>query len=122
MTKNHWPWQVCNWLLVLGWMGLIFFLSAQPDLKSTLPSLVDFILRKLAHMTEYAILCWLLFRAWRGQDVESKKALGWSLFFSIFYASSDEYHQTFVHGRHGVPTDVLIDAIGAAIGSLILRK
>jgi VanZ family protein len=34
---------------------------------------------------------------------------------SVLYAISDEYHQHFVHGRHGSPIDVLIDSVGIAI-------
>jgi VanZ family protein len=38
---------------------------------------------------------------------------------AVLYAVSDEVHQTFVAGRHGSPRDVLIDAVGAALGLLV---
>jgi len=34
---------------------------------------------------------------------------------TVTYAISDEYHQSFVEGRHGTPVDVLIDSVGVAI-------
>jgi len=95
-------------------MGLIFFLSAQPDLSSGLGTW-DLILRKLAHMAEYGLL-WLLW--WR--------ALGYGnpaipAAIAIGYSISDELHQTTVEGRHGTPVDVLIDATGVALAYLAVR-
>jgi VanZ family protein len=92
----------------LALMGLIYFLSAQPDLNSGLGT-VDFIGRKLVHVTEYGVL-WLLWaRALRFRN------LAVAAIVSIAYAATDEYHQTFVHGRHGTPVDVLIDSAGVAL-------
>ena len=42
-----------------------------------------------------------------------------NLIFSIFYAASDEFHQTFVPGRDGNIVDVLIDSSGALVGILL---
>ncbi|MDX6665368.1 MAG: hypothetical protein QOG68_1574 [Solirubrobacteraceae bacterium] len=95
-------------------MGLIFFLSAQPDLSSGLGGW-DLVLRKLAHMTEYAALFALWRRALPGRSPWLAAAL------AIGYACTDEFHQTFVTGRHGTPVDVLIDAVGIGIGLLTLR-
>lgn len=52
-----------NWLPVFLWAAVIFYLSSQPGLKSGLLWPYDFILRKLAHITEYAILFLLIIRA-----------------------------------------------------------
>jgi VanZ family protein len=107
------------WLPILLWMGLIFFLSSIPSLRIT-EGLSDLILRKLAHMTEYAIL-FVLF--WRGLSQSNsfpvKKRLLAALVLTIFYAMSDEYHQTFVPGRAGRVWDVAIDTAGA-LGGLVL--
>ena len=92
-------------------MALIFSLSATPDLSSGLGS-VDFVLRKIAHVTIFGVL-WLAFaRAtdWRRPITATVAAL--------LYAGSDEWHQTFVEGRHGTPTDVAIDAIGIGLAAL----
>jgi len=86
----------------LALMGLIFFLSAQPHLSSGLGTW-DLVLRKLGHMTEYGLLWWLWSRA-----VGPRAALA----ITLGFAATDEYHQTFVDGRHGTPIDVAIDAVG----------
>jgi len=95
------------WAPVVLWAGVIFGLSAIPSLSSGLGSW-DEVLRKGAHMTEYAILGALLYRA-LGRVLPSL-ALG------ILYAATDELHQNFVQGRHASPFDVAFDACGLAIG------
>jgi VanZ family protein len=92
----------------LALMGVIFFFSAQPDLGTGL-GVWDTILRKAAHMAEYGLLWFLWQRALRTRTPWPAVAI------TLAYAVSDEYHQTFVEGRHGSPVDVLIDAAGVAI-------
>ncbi len=111
-----------NWVLVVFWAALIFFLSSRPELKTALPTFFDFILRKIAHMSEYAVLCFLIFRALRGHSMAEKKSLFLAVIFSIFYAISDEYHQVFVFGRQGRLFDVIIDTFGIIIASKILNN
>ena len=52
-----------RWLPVFLWAGLIFYLSSRSGLSSGLPWPYDFILRKGAHITEFAVLFLLLWRA-----------------------------------------------------------
>jgi VanZ family protein len=68
-------------------------------------------LRKGAHITEYAILGALLYRALGKEPL--------ALATGILYAATDELHQYFVRGRHASPVDVAIDAVGLALGMLI---
>ena len=42
-----------------------------------------------------------------------------SFLFSVIYALSDEFHQSFVLGRDGNIVDVLIDSSGALVGILV---
>jgi VanZ family protein len=95
----------------LAVMALIFGLSATPDLSSGLGP-IDLVLRKAAHVTIYAVLWLTLARAagWRRPVAVTVVAL--------LYAASDEFHQTFVAGRHGTPVDVGIDAAGMALAAL----
>ncbi len=95
----------------LAIMALIFALSATPDLSSGL-GVWDTVLRKLAHVTIFAVLALTLVRAtrWRRPILASVIA--------IAYAISDEVHQHFVEGRHGTPVDVAIDAIGIGLVAL----
>ena len=48
-----------------------------------------------------------------------KKTAIFSFLFSVLYASSDEFHQTFVVGRDGNIVDVLIDSSGTLVGILL---
>jgi VanZ family protein len=102
-----------RWLPVLVWAGVIFAFSAVPSLNSGLGGF-DLVLRKLAHMTEYAVLALLLIRA--------TGSYAWALGLTVAYAASDEVHQLFVRGRHGSPLDVGIDAVGALVGIALWRS
>jgi VanZ family protein len=114
------PWSpgswASRWLPVLGWMALIFLLSAQPGLRVSDDASVDRPIRTLAHLTSYAVLAALLVRALlTGSRPTGMAAIGaWVV--AVLYGVSDEIHQSFVPDRTGRPSDVLIDAIGAAIG------
>lgn len=95
----------------MSWMALIFLLSNTPNLKT--PFKYDFVLRKIAHITEYFILVSLLYRALRGSFKASYKGIFIaSAFISFLYAVSDEIHQYFIPGRNCSLEDVLIDTIG----------
>lgn len=111
------------WLPVLGWMGLIYFLSSFHKLQASEIGWQDFIVRKTAHFLEYAVLFVLVNRAFsKTSQVVVKKRLFWSLFLTLFYAFSDEYHQTFVIGRSGRALDFLIDSLGVGAGFLFVIK
>lgn len=102
-------------------MGVIFALSAEPDLSSGLGTL-DTVLRKLAHMAEYGLLVFLWWRALR-RPLAERVAVALAVAISVVYAGTDEFHQSFVEGRHGTPVDVLIDSVGvAAVALLLLRR
>jgi VanZ family protein len=96
-------------------MALIFFFSAQPDLNSGL-GVWDTIGRKIIHAATYGALWFLWWRALGYRHVVAAVAV------TLVYAAADEYHQTFVHGRHGSPVDVAIDAAGVAIAILLARR
>lgn len=108
------------WLPVLLWAGLIFYLSAVPNLNSGLVAFWDVFLRKLAHSLEFGILSFLIFRALKGNNLEFKKALILSFFIAVAYAFSDEFHQYFVAERQAKLTDVGIDSLGIALISFAI--
>jgi VanZ family protein len=101
------------WAPVVLWAGVIFVFSAIPSLGTGLGTW-DIVLRKSAHMAEYAILAALLWRALRS----SLPAFA----LAVAYAATDELHQHFVRGRHATVRDVLIDASGAAVGLALVRR
>ena len=102
----------------LALMALIYFLSAQPDLSTGL-GFWDLVLRKLAHAGVYAALTVLWFRA---LAPVTSRALVLAATISFLYAITDEYHQSFVSGRHGSTLDAGIDAIGIGAAVLIVRS
>ena len=109
------PKRLRRWVWVILWMGVIFVFSAQPQsaLNFGQPAFVG----KLAHVTEYLILGWLIQRAFGGR---SARRTGWQAWLiALVYAATDELHQMFVPGRASLATDVLIDSAGAAIGIAI---
>ena len=107
MTRSR---ALSIWLPVLVWAAVIFAFSSIPSLSSGL-GVWDTVLRKCAHVTEYAVLGALLYRALEREAP--------ALAAGIAYAATDEFHQHFVHGRHGSPVDVGIDAVGVALGMLV---
>jgi VanZ family protein len=113
------PLRLDLWLPPLLLMGAIFFLSAQPSLDSGL-GWIDLVGRKLLHFGEYALLAFLWWRVLVTVTTPRRAAL---LAFGLAsaYAATDEFHQTFVEGRHGSPVDWLIDSAGAALAALWLR-
>lgn len=72
--------------------------------------------RKAAHFCEYAVLGLLATNAVRSFGLK-----GWTKFtvavaVCVLYAAGDELHQSFVAGRAGRLSDVLLDTAGAVTG------
>ena len=111
------------WLPVFVWVGVIFTFSSLPINHETTFSWWDFILKKTAHVVEYGILYWFVWRALsqKGQLLNNK-ILIWSLVLCLVYAISDEWHQTIVAGREGTLRDVGFDTIGMLLSWTQVKK
>lgn len=125
MTKR----KVIKSLLLLIWMFIIFLFSHQPHsgqathslieqflpmiTNTTIINIINFIIRKSAHLTEYFILAILTISLLKDYHLTNKKIMIITLVFCFIYALTDEYHQTFIAGRTGQFKDSLIDTIGA---------
>ena len=98
-----------------------FLLWLDPHISAATIVSIHFALRKIGHLTEYAILAALLWRGLRGTfNTAGKMALALSTFLAAAaFAASDEYHQSFVPSRTASLHDVMIDICGALIGLLI---
>lgn len=136
-------------MLVIGWMAVIFCFSAQAGEESSQVSHsaayqiakwqhplshqekteeeliaqaedMQLVIRKGAHMSEYALLAVLLVIHLDCYYFNKKKTLllAWGL--TVCYAASDEFHQLFVPGRAGRVTDVCIDGAGGLMGILLI--
>jgi VanZ family protein len=107
-----------RWLAVVAWMGVIFFLSAQPTLPRIVPSLFPSFQDVLGHLAVYSILAALLYWALTGLGVERPALLAFLIVF--LFGLSDEFHQSFVPGRNPDPFDVATDLVGAGITLLFI--
>ena len=108
------------WLPLVLWCSLIFVLSSIPNLRTEL-GFWDLILRKAAHVTEFAVLFLLSFRAFEGffSKISVAGLVSTAAIFSVLFAVSDEFHQSFVPGRSASAYDVGIDSCGVLIGLLV---
>ena len=81
----------------------------------------NYYFRKVCHFSEYFIFGILLFifLIVLNHSTLLKCSL-FSIGISILYAASDEFHQTLVNGRSGQVRDVLIDSLGAIVGTLLV--
>ena len=121
------------WLLLVLFNGSAYFAAQEtgrfvvPLLSGLMPATpmselqaVHMALRKVAHVTEYAVLALLWFRAFLG--IRSPRAASWAaLWICLVCAFADEAHQSMVPTRQGSARDFLIDAVGATAMLTIAR-
>jgi VanZ family protein len=122
------------WLPVLVMIGLMYYASTDflsgentrgiiekilewlaPDITGRTIMRINAFARRLAHVTEYAGLAWLLFRAFRADSLVRWRPrwVIYSLLTCIAWALLDELHQTFTRTRGGSIRDSLLDTAGA---------
>ncbi|MDD3927821.1 MAG: VanZ family protein [bacterium] len=126
-------------MMLLIWMLFIFILSTDagsethtmgwtsrlirylfPDIGADGLKLASKIIRKAAHVTEYAIMAFLLAGSLRSLfAVYGRRLALWTIAFCAVFAGFDELHQSFVGTRTPLPSDAMIDTSGAALGVLI---
>lgn len=128
------------WLPLLFWMGVIFTASSdvdsvkhsslyfEPLMHWLFPSMpqaridaIHHVFRKCCHLTEYAILAVLAWRAVRQPQRRDRRPWRWdeaglALAIVLLYAASDELHQVFIPLRTGQISDVLVDVSGGILG------
>jgi VanZ family protein len=88
---------------------------------------VQAVIRKFGHLTEYAILAVLVWRARRQPKAPEARPWSWgdarfAVVIAGLYAITDEFHQGFVATRQGSGWDVLIDTLGATLGIIVLWR
>lgn len=132
--------KTLRWAYVIIWAIIIFMFSSQSgnissnnnrfvidllkhmgiNLDTILGNNSNFIVRKLAHFTEYFIFYYLLYKALEDNRRSNWTTLMSALIITFLYASSDEFHQSFIPGRGPSFRDVLIDTSGGVF-SMIIR-
>lgn len=81
------------------------------------------LLRKGAHLTEYAVLSLFFVTALRrAHGATPRVALVGGILGSLAYACTDEFHQSFVPGREGMVSDVVVDCAGATLGAGLMFR
>lgn len=130
---------IVGWVLIIGWMSLIFVMSNEPatisddkskfviyifnllgiSLNSFFGELANFAVRKAAHFSEYMILFLLSYNVLKNY-VTVRDAYILGLLIVAGYSCTDEIHQLFIPGRSGKFQDVLIDTSGGIFGMVIL--
>ncbi|GAA4828753.1 VanZ family protein [Paenibacillus vulneris] len=81
---------------------------------------IEFFIRKGGHVTEFAILCFFSVMTLLSRPYKPLPSIGIGAVFSILYAASDEWHQTFVPGRTGHAIDVMVDSIGVVLAAIVI--
>ncbi|KKT85324.1 MAG: VanZ family protein [Parcubacteria group bacterium GW2011_GWA1_Parcubacteria_45_10] len=110
------------WLPVILWAALIFFFSSEALPPASRIYWRDFVVKKSAHIVEYAVFATLLFRAFINSGMERKKAAIYTLVLAMLYGITDEFHQSFTPGREPRIRDWIFDTIGAGFASYYLWK
>ena len=139
--------KIISFIVLILWMIVIFSFSSADANKSTgtsdkvIPTMIEikdkitnnetpnnekeiivknssFYIRKIAHITEYLILGFLIFNLLKQYSVTN---IYYAIGLSILYSCTDEFHQLFINGRSGSIRDVLIDSIGILIGTYLYR-
>jgi VanZ family protein len=130
-----------TWLPLIVWMVVIFFFSTDTFsadntggiikniLRSLFPSMsisqLHFwhgVIRKAGHVTEYAILGWLAWRAFVVQPWAGLKPKLFAAAFVLVFALTDEFHQMFVASRTSSLVDVGYDFMGGFITLMMLPR
>ena len=105
---------------IIGPLILWLFPSTSPETLA----LINVCTRKLAHLTEYAILGFLAARAFRTSPHPAiKRRWFWiCVALVVVYALLDEYHQSFVPSRTSSIVDSMIDTAGGLAALIIVWK
>lgn len=131
--------KILYWILLLGWMAFIFFMSNQPGdisseqsqfvlqlfkffgikLDSYFGELATLIIRKVAHFSEYFILFILLNNVLKFYT-DNNRAKVYAIIMVFLYACSDEFHQSFIPGRSAAFRDVVIDTSGGIFACIVI--
>ncbi len=133
---------IISWILVVLWMAVIFFLSAQDgtqsgSLSGSIAAVLypllsgrqdpegqlafESVLRTLAHGGFYFILALLVCLALVKSRVRDIGSMVVTFLICAVYAASDEIHQAYVPGRASDWVDFLVDMAGVIIGIVLFH-
>jgi VanZ family protein len=112
-----------RWLALGLWYAAIIFTSSLAATPETGGPFIGYLLNKTGHVLGYVVLGLLLSEALAspraGLALRHRLVLAVTIVVGAVLASFDETRQTFVYGRTGQPSDVLIDTLGLSGGALL---
>ncbi len=76
--------------------------------------------RKFAHFSIYTLLGISIAGLTCTYEITNKKRILITIISGALYAMTDEFHQTFINGRSGEITDVMLDTTGVIVGCIIV--
>jgi VanZ family protein len=114
--QNRVPGLTKRWGLALLLMMIIFAFSSIPSKEMPDFGVYDLSVKKLGHAMGYAFLALAYLKGLGGRKRKTF-LLAWLM--AVFYAMTDEFHQSFVPGRGSTIIDVGIDSVGAGLGLLL---
>ena len=111
-------------IITICYMLLITILShiPQKDIPESITSGPTDNIDLLFHFVEYSILGFLLFRSITSDELLTFHPFYGSLLIGISFAILDEFHQSFVPGRHMSSIDMLFDSLGIVFGTFICSR
>lgn len=136
LVQRRYGWSII-WLF---YIGFIFYNSMTPANESSAQSgfvleqvlwlldavgleqvqMTEHIIRKTAHVLEYALMGMLLYQCLSGYTLPVRERLGGQILFSVLIPLVDETIQLFTTGRSGQISDVWLDFTGAIGGAVLL--
>jgi hypothetical protein len=135
ITRRYIRHTVWGWGPVLAAILIMFIASAQPKYgpppgtrpltiyfsgaMPVFPGLWEFAIKKSAHMVAYGMLTLLGLRALVGWSGMSRRKVALAIGMALTYALIDEFHQSFVPGRHASLMDIGLDLGGATIFGVV---
>ena len=119
---NRFKKVMSRWGPSLVWMAAIYGMSALGTDEPPEPNLLTLLIKKTGHVIEYALLAALYSRALSRGAPLSLGVVAASVGLAVLYAVSDEFHQSYVPGRHGQALDVIIDLGGTLMGVYLWRR
>ncbi len=115
--NSRWRHPAVRVIAAIAWMGLIFALSHRSTLP--LPKNVS-ITSVIGHFSVYFVLAILLWSVLSLFPLSTTGRYVGAWLLAVLYGISDEWHQSFIPGRHPDVLDVITDGIGAACGLLLV--
>lgn len=125
---------------LLLWLGVIYFFSTDTFRSNATQGIIvpllmtvfglsepdaafwHGVVRKAGHVSEYAVLAMLVYRAIEVERPGTVRSLPMSWIFVVTVAALDELHQALTSFRSGSPVDVAYDAFGAMLGLILATK